>query len=261
MYGLVRNPARAEALRKIGIIPVHGDLDDRASLQRIAGLAHTVLHFAPPQPEGSHDKRTRHLLAALSHSRLPQRLIYLSTSGVYGDCNGAWVSETQVLRPQSGRAQRRVDAEKMIRSWSARNHIHASILRVSGIYAANRLPLERLHTRMPAIDVNEDGYTNHVHADDLAYIVLAALRHGRPNRIYHASDDSPMKMGDYFDAVADIHGLPRPVRLPREQVSRKVSPAMWSFMNESRRLTNGRMRQELKVQLRYPAVTDGLRAV
>ena len=258
IYALIRNKMQRDALRATGVIPILGDLDDRQHLMKIAGLADVVLHFAPPPNTGTTDTRTRHLLAALSRSARPKRFIYISTSGVYGDCGGTWVSETHPTNPQSARARRRVDAEARIRDWARQNHVNASILRVPGIYAEDRLPLERLRAGTPAIIAEEDSYTNHIHADDLARIVAAALSKGKPNRVYHASDDSEQKMGDYFDAVADAYHLPCPLRLPRDEVERVVSPAMWSFMNESRRLTNARMKQELKVVLRYPTVKDAL---
>ena len=236
LFGLVRDSARYPGLRSAGITPLLGDLDDAASLHRLSGLAHKVLHLAPPPNSGACDTRTRNLLAALARGTLPRRFIYVSTSGVYGDCGGARVSETRPLNAQSARAQRRVDAERQIRTWARRNQVQAAILRVPGIYAAERLPLERLLAATPAIHSEEDSYTNHIHADDLAHILLAALRRARPNRVYHASDDSDLKMGDYFDAVADAFGLVRPPRLPRTQVEHGVPPALWSFMNESRRL-------------------------
>ena len=254
LYALVRDPARAAALRSVGVTPIVGDLDQRRSLHRLAGLAQVVLHLAPPGARGEQDGRTRNLLATLAQGTLPTRLVYISTSGVYGDCGGAWVSETRSLRAQTARARLRVSAERQIRTWAARNRVQAALLRVPGIYAAERLPLERLRAGLPAILAAEDGYSNHIHADDLARILVAALRHARPNRAYHAVDDDEMKMGDYFDAVADAHGLPRPPRLPRAGVRQQVSPMMWSFMNESRRLRNDRMKRELKVQLRYPAL-------
>lgn len=258
LFGLARSAARFPVLCAAGITPLPGDLDGRSSLARIAGLADTVLHFAPPPNAGNGDTRTRNLLAALSRGSLPGHFIYISTSGVYGDCNGAVVDETHPLHAQNPRAQRRVDAEQQICAWVKRNGVTASILRVPGIYAAERLPLERLRSGGPAIVAQEDSHTNHIHADDLARIVVAALRHGKPNRVYHASDDSGMKMGAYFDAVADACGLPRPPRISRVEAQSALSPMLLSFMNESRRLTNLRMKRELKVVLRYPTVMDML---
>ncbi|MCX7192440.1 MAG: SDR family oxidoreductase [Proteobacteria bacterium] len=256
VYALVRNPAYCEKLRGIGAIPVIGDLDDRASLARIKGLADAVLHFAPPSQTGKTDTRTQNLLSALSQGAKPSRLVYISTSGVYGDCGGEIVNETRPVNAGSARGQRRLDAELQIRDWAKRNRVNASILRVPGIYAAERLPLERLRAGLPVIIESEDGYSNHIHADDLARIAVAALQHGKPCRIYHATDDDEMRMGGYFDAVADAYHLPRPPRLSRIEVQRAVSPMMYSFMNESRRLINGRMKDELKVKLRYPTLAN-----
>lgn len=261
LFGLARNATRYTALRNAGIFPVAGDLDHRDRLARIAGIADIVLHLAPPPDAGTGDARTRNLLAALSRATRPGRLIYLSTSGVYGDCGGAQVSETRALNPQSARAARRADAERRVRDWAGRNHVHASILRVPGIYAADRLPLERLKNGTPAIVAQQDSYTNHIHADDLARTLVAAMHRGKPNRIYHASDDSRLKMGDYFDVLADALGFPRPARLSRAEVERTVSPVLWSFMRESRCLTNARMKEELKVRLRYPTVTEMCRSL
>jgi len=260
VYALVRNPDYCEKLRALGATPVMGDLDDRTRLARIASLADAVLHLAPPPNDGPHDIRTRNLLSILSQGRLPKRLVYISTSGVYGDCGGGWVSETHPLKSTSPRSRRRVDAEMQIRNWARRNRVNACILRVPGIYAADRLPLSRLQQGTPAIIDSEDSYTNHIHADDLARISVAALRYGKPCRVYHTSDDSQLKMGEYFDSVADAFVLPRVPRISRAEAQRVLPPMLLSFMNESRRLTNTRMKQELKVVLRYPTVADTLRA-
>jgi nucleoside-diphosphate-sugar epimerase len=258
VYALVRNPDYCEKLRALGATPVMGDLDDRARLSRITSLADAVLHLAPPPNAGTHDVRTRNLLSILSQGRLPKRLVYISTSGVYGDCGGAWVNETRPLKSTSPRSRRRVDAELQIRNWARRNRVNACILRVPGIYAADRLPLSRLQQGTPAIIDSEDSYTNHIHADDLAQITVAALRYGKPCRVYHTSDDSHLKMGEYFDSVADAFGLPRAPRISRAEAQHVLSPMLLSFMNESRRLTNTRMKRELKVVLRYPTVADTL---
>ncbi|MBU0689344.1 MAG: SDR family oxidoreductase [Gammaproteobacteria bacterium] len=259
IYALLRDPKKSSDWRAGGVAPLVADLDDRKSLARISGLADVVIHLAPPLAGGSHDTRTAHLLAALSQGKLPRRFIYISTSGVYGDCGGDEVSETHRLAPHTARAQLRVSAEQQVRNWASRNGVRASILRVPGIYAAERLPLERLRSGAAAIVTAEDSYTNHIHADDLARIIVAALRRGKSNRVYHAVDDDEMKMGDYFDLVADAYGLPRPPRLTRDAVRRAVSAGMWSFMAESRRLSNVRMKRELKVKLFYPTVADALK--
>jgi len=266
ILGLYRNQENARRLRAHGIIPIFGDLDFPKSLEKLAGIAHAVLHLAPPPNQGLRDPRTLHLLSALNkHTQmqsaiLPQRLIYISTSGVYGNCHGRLIDETVAIHPENDRAIRRVDAEKQIRNWGIRNHATVSILRVPGIYAADRLPLTRLRDGHPAIIDTDDSYTNHIHADDLARIIYAALRFGKPNRVYHTCDDSNVKMGAYFDIVADRFNLPRPPRITRAEAQRQLSPGMLSFINESRKLTNARMKKELHVKLRYPTVHEGIQA-
>ncbi len=251
VFALTSQPARCADLRAAGAVPIVADLDHADSLPRLARLANVIVHLAPPQSSGAQDRRTRRLCAILPEGA---HLVYVSTSGVYGDCGGAAIDETRPVNPRNPRAVRRVDAEQVLRRWARRNHGHVTILRVPGIYAADRLPLERLKKGSPALLAEEDVHTNHIHADDLARIIALALVRGLPGRVYHAVDDSDMKMAAYFDAVADAHRMPRPPRLPRAQLEQEVSPMLLSFMSESRRLSNRRIKQELGVRLRYPTV-------
>jgi nucleoside-diphosphate-sugar epimerase len=255
VFALTSDPGRRAELRAAGAVPVVADLDRKESLHRLAGLARYVVHLAPPPPRGALDCRTRNVTAILPEGA---HVVYVSTSGVYGDCGGALVDETRKVAPHNERAQRRVDAERVLRAWGRRSRGQVSILRVPGIYAHDRLPLKRLQEGTPALCDADDVYTNHVHADDLARIVALALFRGLPGRVYHASDDTRMKMGEYFDAVADACNLPRPPRLPREQLRQAVSPATLSFMAESRQLDNARIKRELGVRLRYRTVDVAL---
>ncbi|MEO8410210.1 MAG: NAD(P)H-binding protein [Propionivibrio sp.] len=261
VFAALRDPAQFAFWREHGALPLFADLDCAASLRRLAGLAKVVLHFAPPPNSSSGDPRTRHLLATLLRGKsLPQRLIYISTSGVYGECAGARVDETWPLRPRTPRARRRVDAERRLRRFGARSRVRVSILRAPGIYAADRLPLERLQKGAPALRPEDDVFTNHIPADDLARLVCSALRFGRANRCYNASDDSELKMGEYFDLVADRFGLLRAPRISRSEAEVGLSPLQLSFMSESRRLDNRRIKAELRARLRYPQVADGVEA-
>ncbi len=243
------------ALRAQGVRQIRGDLDQPASLRRLAGIADAVLHSAPPPGEGTGDPRTKHLLATLARARsLPRRLVYISTSGVYGPCGGAVVDESRPCAAGTARARRRVAAEALLR----RANLRVSILRAPGIYAADRLPLQRLRRGDPVLLAAEDSYTNHIHASDLAAACVVALERGGANRIYNISDDSDLPMGDWFDKLADAFDLPRPPRVTRAAAQTRLSPQLLSFMNESRRLTNTRMKRELKLKLRYPTVDDGI---
>jgi len=261
VYALTHNAQRVAELRNHGIVPLTGDLDQPDTLGGLSGLAHDVVHLVPPPSAGSADTRTAHLVAALGRGgSLPQHFVYISTSGVYGDCGGALIDETSPLRPRTDRARRRADAERRLRVWGSRSGVCVSILRVPGIYAENRLPVARIERGTPALTPQDDSYVNHVHADDLARMVIAALHRGQANRSYNASDDAPQKMGDYFDLVADRFHLPRPPRVPRSEARTMIPENLYSFMNESRRLANSRIKQELRVRLRYPTVIEGIAA-
>jgi len=255
VFATTSQPERRAELRAAGAVPLVANLDHPASLRRLAGLAPWVVHLAPPPAEGALDRRTRNLTAILPEQG---RLVYVSTTGVYGDCGGALFDESRPVAPRNPRALRRVDAERTLRRWAQGSGAALSILRVPGIYAADRLPLKRLQQGTPALIEADDVYTNHIHADDLAAIIARALFRALPNRIYHAVDDSEMKMAEYFDAVADAYQLPRPPRLPRAELQQVVTPALLSFMSESRRLRNGRIKRELGVRLRYPTVASAL---
>ncbi|MBK7355051.1 SDR family oxidoreductase [Propionivibrio sp.] len=261
VYALLRDLDQFAFWRERGVRPIHADLDCASSLQRISGLADIVLHFAPPTERGTVDVRMRRLLAALVRGkRLPQRLIYISTSGVYGDCGGEMIDETRRPRPTSERAMRRIDAERQLRRFGRRNGVRVCILRAPGIYAAERLPLERLKRGVLALRPEDDVFTNHIHADDLAMLSCAALRYGLANRSYNATDDSSMMMGEYFDLVADRFGLSRPPRVSRSEAQQRLSALQLSFMGESRRIENRRIKKELRAKLRYPLVADGVNA-
>jgi nucleoside-diphosphate-sugar epimerase len=261
IFALLRDPLQCAVWRDAGATPVLADLDDAASLRRIAGLAEIVIHFAPPPDHGPLDTRTRRLLAALAKGKsLPQRLVYISTSGVYGDCAGERIDETRTPRPTTARAARRVDAERQLRIFGRRHGVVISILRAPGIYAADRLPIERLQKGTQALRDEDDVFTNHIHADDLAMLACAALRYGQANRAYNATDDSEMKMGEYFDLVAKRFDLPKAPRLSRAEAVEQMRPLQLSFMSESRRLANQRIKKELRANLRYPLVEDGIEA-
>jgi nucleoside-diphosphate-sugar epimerase len=253
LYGLTRRVDDVPRLRAHGIVPIVGDLDVLASLARLRTAPFAVLHFAPPPSEGRDDPRTQKLIAALTRARsIPQRFVYVSTSGVYGDCAGARITESRPRRAQSPRSRRRLAAEDRLRTWAARRGVALAILRAPGIYTETRLPIERIRQGTPVLSPDEDVFTNHVHATDLARAAVAALFRAKPNRAYNITDDAEMKMGNWFDAVADAFHLPRPPRVSWEEAEQRIAPMLLSFMSESRRLANTRMKDELRVRLRYP---------
>lgn len=265
LLALTSSPQRCGALRAAGITPLVGNLDDVASVRRLAGLAQRVLHLAPPPsdqgPAWTTDPRTRALVRVLSRRAQPRSLVYGSTSGVYGDCGGDWVNETRAVQPHTARATRRVHAEASVRAYGQRTGVACTVLRIPGIYAPDRAggtPRDRLLRGTPVLKAADDVYTNHIHADDLARACVLALWRGSGQRNINVCDDTELKMGDYFDLAADLYGLPRPARLPRHQAQAQLPVMLLSFMSESRRLRNLRMKTELGLALRYPTVREGL---
>ncbi|MES2583186.1 MAG: NAD-dependent epimerase/dehydratase family protein [Pseudomonadota bacterium] len=261
LLALTSQPERAPELRSKGITPLLGNLDARDSLHRLAGLATRLVHLAPPPSEAWTDPRTQALVRALRVRSQARSAVYGSTSGVYGNCGGAWVAETQALRAGTPRAQRRTHAEASMRFWGLASGVRTSILRIPGIYAPDReggTPRARLLKGTPVLQHVDDVYTNHIHADDLARACCLALWRGAPQRVYNVNDDSEMLMGDYFDLAAGLYGLPKPPRIAREGAATQLPLALLSFMNESRRMVNVRMKRELRLMLRYPTVHTGL---
>ena len=253
LYGLTRRAGDVARLRSHGVVPIVGDLDALHSLDRLRAAPFAVLHFAPPPADGRDDPRTVRLIAALAKARIiPRRFVYISTSGVYGDCAGARVSEARPRRAQTPRAHRRVAAEDRLREWAKRYGVALAILRAPGIYAETRLPLERLRQGTPVLLPEDDVFTNHIHADDLARAAVAAAFRGKPNRAYNIADDAELKMGSWFDALANAFRLPRPPRVSRDEAEARIAPLLLSFMSESRRLANARMKRELRLRLKYP---------
>lgn len=265
LLALTSSESRLNDLRAAGVTPLLGNLDDPSSLRRLAGLATRVVHLAPPPsdagPLWQTDPRTLVLTRVLSRRTVPRVLVYGSTSGVYGDCQGAWVDETRAVQPHTPRATRRVHAEQTVRRFGRRSGVAVSVLRIPGIYAPDRVggtPRDRLLRGTPVLQTDDDVYTNHIHADDLARACVLAMWRALGQRPVNVCDDTELKMGDYFDLAADLYGLPRPARLPRSVAQTQLPVMLLSFMSESRRLRNDRMKTELGLVLRHATVREGL---
>ncbi len=261
LLALTSSADRIAGLRRHGITPLLGNLDAPQSLCRLAGLADRVLYLAPPPNAGWTDPRALALSRTLRQRKPAAALVYGSTSGVYGDCRGELVAETRAPGADTPRARRRLAAEQALRFFGRASAVATSVLRIPGIYAPDRVdgtPRQRLLKGTPVLQASDDVFTNHIHAEDLARACIAALWRGRPQRIYNVNDDSQLKMGDYFDLAADRYGLPRPPRVGRTTAQNELPLLLLSFMSESRRLDNTRLKRELRLRLRYPTICDGL---
>lgn len=257
--GFVRTPASADQLQAIGVQALRVDLDAAAQCAGLVAGYETVFYLAPPPPQGNTDTRIETFLRSIDPGSLPQRFVYISTSAVYGDCQGEWITEDHALNPTTARGQRRLDAENRLQAWSQQQGVEWIILRVPGIYGPGRLPLERLRKGTPVLREAESPYTNRIHADDLAGICLAAMHSAKHNTIYNVSDGHPSNMTDYFFRIADAAGLTRPPTVTRAQAEELLSPGMLSFLQDSRRMDNGKMLRELGVELQYPDLDAGLK--
>ena len=259
---LTSSANKVPQLRRQGVRVLLGTLDDAATLTRLAGIATHVLHLAPPaQTGGTTDARTWFLLRTLAKRGGVHKLVYGSTSGVYGDCAGEVVNELRPVNAQTPRAMRRVSAEQAVKAFGKTFGVPSTILRIPGIYAPNReggTPKTRLEQGAPVLQVSDDVYTNHIHADDLARACVAALWGRANHRTVNVSDDSALKLGEYMDLAAALYGLPKPPRLSLAQAKESLSPMRLSFMQESRRLDNTRLKTELGIALRYPTPEQGL---
>lgn len=257
VYALARNAAGATALQARSIKALCGDLDQPEKLP--PPPAHSVVYFfAPPPSRGVTDSRMRGFLDVLPNDRLPARIVYISTSGVYGDVRGAWVTEESPVNPSADRSRRRLDAEQALQAWAARTAVPVVILRVPGIYGPGRLPVEVVKSGRPILSEAESMYTNRIHADDLANICVVAGEAKSPPGIYNVSDGHPGSMAQYFKAVADLLDLPRPPEVSMEEAKRVLSAEMMSYLTESRRVDNRKMLRELGMTLKYPTLIEGL---
>lgn len=256
--GLARSRQALQRLKTLGVHPTNGDLDRADSLRELPVAGALVYYFAPPPLTGQTDSRMAAFVAALGAADLPRRVVLISTTGVYGDCQGAWITEDRPPHPQSDRARRRLSAENILRRWGESHEVPVVILRVPGIYGPGRLPEQRLREGQPVLREQDAPYSNRIHADDLARACVAAARRGRPGAVYNVSDGHPTTMTDYFYRVADCLGLPRPPEITLAQARERLSAGMLSYLAESKRLDNRKMREELEVEPLYPDLASGL---
>ena len=255
---LARSEDSVRRLRAAGIEPIPGDLDVASSLTGLHLKDTVVYYFAPPPGRGVADPRMDAFVSALVPPEMPARVVLISTTGVYGDCRGEWVTEDRPPNPQADRAKRRLAAETTLRGWSEARGVPVVILRVPGIYGPGRLPEERLRAGEPVLREEESPFSNRIHADDLARVCVAAARCARPSPVYNVSDGHPTTMTDFFNRVADRLDIPRPPELTREEARRRLGEGMLSYLAESKRIDNSRMLKELSVELRYPDLAAGL---
>jgi nucleoside-diphosphate-sugar epimerase len=255
---LVRSDESVRRLAAAGLSARALDLDGAVTLDDEAQRQSQVFYFAPPPSQGASDPRIGRFLDALDAR--PRRIVYVSTTGVYGNCHGEWVDETRAPNPQVDRARRRFDAEQRLLRWRETHGGEVVILRVAGIYGPGKLPLQRLRDQVPMIAEADAPWTNRIHIDDLVRVAEAAMTRGADGEAYNVSDGHPGNMRDYFDRVADMFGLPRAPVVDLADAGDRLSPGMLSYLAESRRLDNRKMLDAFGLTLAYPDLASGLQA-
>ncbi|MDH5325398.1 MAG: SDR family oxidoreductase [Gammaproteobacteria bacterium] len=243
------------------VTAVTADLDDPDSLRDLPLQEKVLFYFAPPPVSGCSDSRMTNLVAALNRQpdQQPKKVVLISTTAVYGDCGGQWIDETAIVQPQTARGQRRLDAEQQMLRWTQQYAIPLVILRVGGIYGPKRLPLDRLRQGLPILLESQSPYTNRIHEDDLAAICLAAAQQN-VSGYFNVSDGHPGTMSRYFKDIARAMDLAPPPEVNMDTAREVMSAGMLSYLQESRRLNNTKLLQELDIELRYPNFEQGLKA-
>ncbi len=256
---VVRTPARAAELTAARLRTFALDLD-RVRLgawipEKLEQAA--IFYLAPPPASGESDLRLDRFLQLATVP--PRAFVYMSTTGVYGDTEGASVDEGSRVQPMTDRARRRVSAEEMTRVWCTERRVRRVVLRVPGIYGPGRLPLERLRRREATLHPDEAGISNRIHVTDLVDACVAAALNPEARGIYNVTDGNSCSSTAFLDRVADLAGLPRAPRVSMDEAQLTFSPERLSFLNESRRVSNERMLKHLGVKLRYADIDEGIR--
>ena len=257
---LIRDKNKINAAKDFGLETLLADLDRPETLVQQPLEDSRVYYFAPPSPTGTHDSRMANWLGSIDASK-PAVIVYISTTGVYGNCQGEWVDEQRPPNPTADRAKRRLNAETQLSEWGKQHAVPVIRLRVPGIYHPDKLPMASLLQGKPILQPNKAPFSNRIHADDLAQICLAAAEHGKGGEIYNVADNDSCTMSEYFIKVAEAFNLPRPQEIRWQEAQQQLSPGMLSYLKESRRIVNKKMLNELKVELLYPTLDDGLSCI
>jgi len=254
VFGWVRSSASAEALRASGLLAQVVDLDGGPAVDVPRDLA-SVVYLAPPPAEGEGDPRLLRFLEGLGGIR-PRVLVYLSTTGVYGNTGGLPVDEASPTLPGDSFSRRRLAAERLAASWCDAAGARCVILRVAGIYGPGRLPLARLRAGEPVLRPEDSGPGNRIHVDDLVTACEAALDRSVSGAV-NVADGDHRSIGAFMELVARLAGLPAPRRVTLEEARRELSPGMLAYVLASRRVMNRHLVEDLGVRPRDPE--DGVR--
>ena len=254
--GIVSSEKSVTACKSKNIHCESHDLDKPLSELDIS--AHRIIYLAPPPQNGKTDPRMHNFLQAIE-KHPPEKFVLISTTGVYGNCDGAWIDENTPLNPTAERAYRRVDAEQQVQQFCDKQTVPLVILRVVGIYGPSKIPLTRIKSGQAIVNQQDSPFTNRIHAYDLVDICEKALLSETITGTYNVTDGNPSTMYDYFMGVAAAMNLPAPPSISLEEARHQLSEGMLSYMAESRRIENKKLLNDFKLSLQYPTLKDGLK--
>ena len=260
IYAYVQTAESAELCARLKVIALTVDLD--SSVRDLSLCDESELYYTvPPQKQGHQDLRSRALIQKWEQDSIkPKKVVLISTTGVYGDCSGEWVDENSNVNPQTDRAKRRLDSETVWRQWGVMNSVPVVVLRVPGIYSFSRLPRKRLLDRTPVVNPAECGFTNRIHANDLADVCIKAMELGVADEVFNVTDGTPGKISEYLQAAACALGMDALPQITLSEAQTVLSPGMLSYLNESRKISNRKMLEDLDVVLKYPDMLQGVKA-
>ncbi len=257
---MVRSPEHASRLNASGFSTVISSFDAQDTIPPLTLSNRVIFYLVPPPGGGVADSRARNFIARMSDTEKPAKIVYMSATSVYSDNCAAVVTEDSTTCPDSAMGKRRLDAESAFRDYGAAYDVPIIILRVSGIYGPDRLPVMQISQGQPLLNEAESGPSNRIHADDLAAVCIAAAERGKHGDIFNVSDGKPSSMTAYFNACADVLKLPRQPQVTLAEARQVMSPLMFSYVSQSRIVDNHRMLSRLDIQLRYENLADGLAA-
>lgn len=259
IIGFVKSSQSMELCAQLGVIGLRFNLD-KLGRDLSACNDSSVYYMVAPQKTGETDLRSEAVINHMSDRGIrPKKVVLISTTGVYGDCNGEWVTELSETKPQTERGKRRLNSEQQWLHWGKLSNVPVVVLRVPGIYANSRLPRERIAQKIPVVRPEECGFTNRIHADDLALMCVAAMRKANAGEVFNATDGVPGKISEYLTEAAKVLGLESPPEISMDEGQSILSSGMLSYLSESRKISNDKILRILNFDLRYPDFREGIK--
>ena len=258
--GTCRDRETEAGLAALGIEAVVFDRDRPLAGPEVA-LARTTHLVSSIPPDGEGDPVLDTHGDDLAHIEGLAWVGYLSSTGVYGDTEGAPVDEDSPVKPSTERGRRRVTAERAWRTlWEDRG-VPVHVFRLAGIYGPGRSVLDQVRSGR-ARRIDRPGHRfSRIHVDDIAAVLQASMANPRPGAVYNVCDDAPAPHADVVAHAAELLGVPPPPLVPFEDAACEMSAIALSFWRDNRLVDNRRIKEELRVRLRYPDYRAGLRAI